>query len=127
MGHHRASRLLLHTALSRCVLFNSDNISTILYPGSSSAALLDLTGHIAQEDNHYSASGGSADIWKGILSSVMGNRKVRLEFLVPTSNWRQCSQLTFPKVAIKVVRANGKAENDQEKMNKARTQRVVSL
>jgi len=89
--------------------------------------LLDLTGHIAQEDNHYSASGGSADIWKGILSSVMGNRKVRLEFLVPTSNWRQCSQLTFPKVAIKVVRANGKAENDQEKMNKARTQRVVSL
>jgi hypothetical protein len=126
MGH-RASRLLLHTALSRCVLFNSDNTSTTLYPGSSSATLLDLTGHITQEDNHYSASGGSADIWKGILFSVTGHRKVRLEFLVPTSNWRQCSQMTFPKVAIKVIRANGKAENDQEKMNKARTQRVVSL
>jgi hypothetical protein len=45
-----------------------------------STTFLNLTGHIIREDDYYSAHGGSADIWKGILLKDTGNCKVRFGF-----------------------------------------------
>jgi hypothetical protein len=85
-----------------------------------SATLLNLTGHIAREDEYYSAHGGSADIWKGIWLKDTGNCMVWLRFhFIPL---HRCPRLTSHKVAIKVVRANIENENGHEKMNKARRQ-----